>query len=277
MSSGDGGLPLPLHVESRGSGPPILLLHGYAANAFSFHAWTEELSQEREVILVELKGFGAAPKPEDDRYGPKDLAELVVRLIQARDLRDLCLLGHSFGGGVALLVAIRLLARGELDRLSSLVIVSGAAYHQPLPPFARWASWPRLWLTALRVLPSRALIRRVLRTIVHDPATVTRTQVEAYSGQLRSPEGRRAMLEVARRIVPPDLDVLVAQYPDLHVPALLLWGRQDPVVPLWVGERLERELPAARLVVLDACGHLPAEERPRESLAALLEFLREGV
>lgn len=268
-----GKLELPLHVESQGSGAPILLIHGYAANAFSFHTWTEALAQEREVLLVELKGFGSAPKPRDDAYAPKDLAELVMRLILARDLRDLVLVGHSFGGGLALLTALRLRARGEMDRLSGLVVVSGAAYRQSLPRFARYARWPRTWLAFLALAPTRLLIRWVLRSIVHDPDSVTRTQVEAYSAQLQSADARRAMLKVAQEIVPGDLDVWVAQYPDLDLPALLLWGRGDRVVPLWVGERLASDLPRARLVVLEECGHLPAEEKPRESLDALLEFL----
>jgi len=57
------------------------------------------------------------------------------------------------------------------------------------------------------------------------------------------------------------------------VPALVLWGRQDPVVPLANGRRLAAALPCADLVVLDRCGHLPPEERPAASLRAVTSFL----
>ena len=61
------------------------------------------------------------------------------------------------------------------------------------------------------------------------------------------------------------------------MPTLVLWGRVDKVVPLSIGERLAKDLPRARLVVLDRCGHLPAEEMPDESYAELEKFLDEGV
>ena len=61
----------------------------------------------------------------------------------------------------------------------------------------------------------------------------------------------------------------------IPVPTLLLWGDSDNVVPTWVGERLEQDLPDARLVVLRDCGHLPPEEKPDESFEALTAFLDE--
>jgi pimeloyl-ACP methyl ester carboxylesterase len=83
----------------------------------------------------------------------------------------------------------------------------------------------------------------------------------------------RCLIETARQIRPATLDQVIDRYPTLDVPTLLLWGRGDTVVPLAVGERLARDLPHARLVVLERCGHLPAEELPEESWAALAKFL----
>jgi pimeloyl-ACP methyl ester carboxylesterase len=80
-------------------------------------------------------------------------------------------------------------------------------------------------------------------------------------------------MDVARQIVPPDLSALTQRYAEITLPTLLLWGRGDRVVPLAVGERLAREMPEARLHVLEACGHLPAEECPDESFSVLTQFL----
>jgi len=201
------------------------------------------------VVLVDLKGFGAAPRPDDGRYSPSDQADLVGRLIAERDLKRLTLVGHSLGGGIALLVALRLMAAGD-GRLHRLVLVAGAAYSQRLPPFVSLARHPKLSGLLWLLFGSRRIARRVLQSIVYDPSRVTALQV-----------------------VPDDLEQIVHRYPTLRVPALLLWGRGDPVVPLAVGQRLANDLPDATLVVLDACGHLPPEELPNESLAALEEFL----
>lgn len=272
MSAPDAEFSLPLHVEERGEGPPVLLVHGFGANGYTWRHWAGELSRDHRVILVDLKGFGSAPKPSDGAYGPADHAELLLRLVRGLDLRRLTVVGHSLGGGIALLLALRLLD-AEPERLRGLVLVAAAAYPQEIPPWIRLARLPLLGRVLLRLLPARRLIRWVLRSIVHDPTTITRTQVEAYAEPLESADGRRALLQTARQIVPEDVDVLVARYPEIRVPTLLLYAREDPVVPLEVGERLAADLPRARLEILEACGHDPPEERPRESVEPVREFL----
>jgi pimeloyl-ACP methyl ester carboxylesterase len=120
------------------------------------------------------------------------------------------------------------------------------------------------------------VVSGVLRAIVYDGSAVQRQQAKAYAEPLESVECVRALCAAAESIVPPDLDRVVARYPEIDRPALLLWGRQDRVVPLWVGERLARELPRARLRVLERCGHLPPEEHPDASWAVVERFLEDG-
>lgn len=267
---------LPLHVETRGRAPgdgdTFVLLHGYGASSFSWRTWVPSLAARGHVVLVDLKGFGRAPRPDDDRYGPADQAALVHRLVLDRDLRDVTLVGHSLGGGVALITALRLLEEHPL-RLRRLVIVAGAAYLQRMPPFVALARRPRLSRALLRLLGARFVAREVLRSCVYDVTTVTREQVEGYAEPLRAPHAARGLLRTALRIVPSDLEALTARYREITVPTLLLWGRWDRVVPLSVGRRLARTLPDGRLVVLEACGHVPAEERPEASLQILEAFL----
>lgn len=269
---------LPLHVETTGLPPgagvdTFLLIHGYGASTFSWRYWAPRLARRGHVVMVDLKGSGRAPKPDDGRYAPQHQAELVLRLIAERDLRALTLVGHSLGGGVALLTALGLRDEGQADRLKRLVVVAGAAYDQRLPPFVKLADHPRASSFLLRLLGPGRVVRGVLYSIVHDRSTVTEEQVRGYAEPLGAPEAVRALIDTARQIRPESLESLTACYPQLDVPALLVWGRRDRVVPLWVGQRLAQDLPRARLHVLDACGHLPAEELPDESWAVLEDFL----
>lgn len=270
-------LNLPLYVETHGHDPAadvdaFVLVHGYGGSSFSWRYWVRPLAARGHVVLVDLKGFGAAPKPDDGRYAPDHQAELVHRLILQRDLRRVTLIGHSLGGGVALLVALRLLDERP-PRLARMVLVAGAAYQQRMPPFVKLARHARLSRLLMRLAGPRRIVRRVLRTIVHDPQRITVAQIEGYAHPLETGGAHTALLQSALQIVPEDLGQVVARYPMIDVPALLLWGREDSVVPLTVGERLAQELPDAALVVLDSCGHLPAEEMPDESIAVLQAFL----
>ena len=267
-------LDLPVHVRKTGSGEPLVLLHGFGASRFTWRYWVEELSRRHTLYLVDLRGFGEATPKRLQECGPLDLASDVHRLVLALDLQRLTLVGHSLGGGVALLTALSLLEAGEGARLSRLVCVSGVAYAQGLPPFVDRLTRPH-WAVLLGLVPAAWLIRHVLRSIVYDPSRVAAEQVEGYARPLRTWQARRALAVCARQLVPPDRDGLVARYPQVEAPTLLLWGRQDPVVPLSVGERLARELPRARLVVLERCGHLPAEEHPGDSLRVMRTFLEE--
>jgi pimeloyl-ACP methyl ester carboxylesterase len=225
------------------------------------------------VLSVDLKGFGRAPKPQDGRYAPADQARLLLELIRERDLSRITLVGHSLGGGVALYVALGLRDACEARRLDRLVLVAGAAYWQPLPLFVALARHPRLSRLALRALGPERVIALALRAIVFDPGDITTEQIRGYAAPLYDPAALVGLFDSARQIVPPDLDRLTARYAEIDVPTLLLWGRQDPAVPLWVGRRLAGVLPRSTLCVLERCGHMPAEERPEESLAALRAFL----
>ena len=268
---------LPLHVEILGPDPDpgvdsIVLLHGYGGSSFSWRYWAPFLAKRAHVVLVDMKGFGSAPKPDDGQYGPRHQAELIYRLILQADLQRVTLIGHSLGGGVALDTALRLLD-SEPGRLKRLILVASAAYKQRMPLFVALAKYRRLASTALRILGTQFVIRHVLKSIVFDPSEVSDDQVLGYAKPLSSPEAHRALIDTALAIIPPDLEKLTARFEELDVPTLVLWGRQDRVVPLWVGERLADKLPDAKLQVLENCGHMPAEELPKESWEALQAFL----
>jgi pimeloyl-ACP methyl ester carboxylesterase len=267
------GLRLPLHVEIHGdAGEPILLLHGLGGNAYTWRHWVPELARSRRVVLVEMKGFGAAPKPRDDRYSPMDQAELLFRAILQEDLRDLTLVGHSLGGAIVLLTSLILLDQ-EPERLSSLVLVGGAGL-PCLPRHVGLARIPLLGKIWVRSLPARSMVRYALRLAVHDRKTITASQVEAYAEPLTGKDARHALKETIRQLIPPDTDAIVERYSELNVPTLLLWGETDRVVPPWVAEELERRLPDAHLHLLEECGHIPPEEKPEESLDILMGFLK---
>lgn len=221
---------------------------------------------------MDLKGFGAAPKPRDNRYSPLDQASLLTQWILEEDLQGLTLVGHSLGGGVALLAA-RALKDQAPGRIRRLVLLASIAYPQAISPYLRFLGVPILGPLALAVLPTRHVIRTAMRKAYHPSRPVPEALVEAYSTPLRTGPGRRALSRSARGLAAQTAEVRAEKYGEMDLPTLLLWGREDPVVPLWVGEKLERELPLARLEVLDACGHMPQEEAPEESLRLLRHFM----
>jgi pimeloyl-ACP methyl ester carboxylesterase len=271
----ESGIPLSVRPLGPDPGPGVdvfVLLHGYGASSFSWRYWAPALAARGHVLLVDLKGFGDAPRPDDGRYSVADQARLVHDLLVRRGLESVTLVGHSMGGAVALVTALRLADEGS-SRLVRLALVSGAAYRQRFPPFMSLARYSRFSRAALTIIGPRLLAGLVLRTIVYEPASVTREQIQGYAAGLSERAVQRVLIDTALQLLPDDLDALTARDREIDVPTLLLWGRQDRVVPLQVGLRLARELPRARMEIIERCGHLPAEERPDESRRVLSDWL----
>ena len=264
-----------MYVERLGRGKPVVLLHGFGAYRFTWRYWAPELARTNTVYLVDFRGFGDAKHVRPPEYAPVDFARDVCHMLRALDLEGATLVGHSMGGGVALLATLMLQDAGEGDRIARLVSVVGTAYEQKIPYYVELLRHTPTQIL-LQVLPTGRLIRKVIESIVFDPSTVTDEQVEGYTRPLRSWSAKRAAVHCALQLIPDDLDEIVARYPEIEKPTLILWGRQDPVVPLSVGQRLARELPNSRLVVLDRCGHIVPEELAKESLQVVMDFLREG-
>lgn len=267
---------LRLHVLRSGKAadpdtPTFVLLHGFGASSFSWRFWMPALERRGRVLRVDLLGFGSSPKPAEGPYAPHEQARLVHESLTEDELHRVVVIGHSLGGGIALLTALRLLDAGSPPE--RLVVVAGAAYAQRIPPFVRLSHYPKVSEAAFRAVGARLVVRQVARSVVFDPTVVDREFVEGYVAPLEQPGAARGMLACAANILPLDLDAVVRRYRELDMPALLLWGRHDRVVPRWVGERLERDLPRARLHVLEQCGHIPHEECPGASLALLEDFL----
>lgn len=248
-------------------------MHGFGATGAFWRKWTPALAPAHQCYLIDLPGFGKSAPNADP--SPSGLADSLLRFLDAEAIERPVLIGHSLGGGIALLAALALAERGDRDRLAGLVLVSAAVYPQRIPPYISLARTPGIGEIFLIAPPPLRAVRRGLQRIVGDPATVDDDQVRIQRAPYLSRERRRSLLRAARAIDPLAGEQTSSRLPGLTVPSLLIWGEEDPVVPLKYGVRLARELPGARLVRLPGVGHLPPEESPGESLSALFEFLRE--
>ena len=190
----------PLDVERHGQGPPLVLLHGFGASRFTFRHWVEPLARTHTVYLVDLFGFGAAPPPPDGRYGPVEQADAVVRWLRREELRGVVLIGHSLGGGVALLVALRLAELGESDRLRALVSIAGPAYPQAIPRYIGLARVPLLGRLLFGLAGPERIVRKVLGRGHPDIDDVTQDAVIALLTALLTFRGECSVEHFANRI-----------------------------------------------------------------------------
>ena len=252
------------------------MLHGFGANLFTWRHLIQPFEKTYRLIAVDLKGFGKSPKPKDNRYRLQDHADLIHQFIVQHDLRGLTLIGNSMGGAVALLVSLKLIDE-ESDRLSTLVLIDSAGYRQDLPAFIDILRVPFVNAIAFNLLSNRQKTRLILGKSYFDDRKITEDQVTGYAEPLGLPGAQDALFSTAETLIPANIDQITERYSEINVPTLIIWGRNDDVVPLKVGQRLHGAISNSELVIIDKCGHIPHEEKPAETIKILRKFLNKHV
>jgi pimeloyl-ACP methyl ester carboxylesterase len=270
-----------LRVHWRDEGPrsdpePPLLLHATASSLRSWDTWAAELSKTRRVLRLDLPGSGlTGPFRGDwaaDDYRGDTYARLVLAWMDAVGLPRAVLVGSSLGGEVAWRVAVQ-----APQRVSRLVLMAatGPAYQPLQEPLAfRLSPWPGLNRLSEWTLPE-ALVMRSLQAVFADPARVDAALV-AQTRAFALREGNRAALR--HRLAQRQRDTAdVQRLRGLRTPVLLLWGRDDRLVPPTVAQAFQALLPQAQAVLLDGVGHLPHLEQPQRALEPVQRFLQGDV
>lgn len=265
-----------IHYRIVGHGPlPILFLHGFASSSTT---WQDLIAlfpaDECTLFLLDLKGFGLSSKPKDGAYSIENQAEIVRAFILAQGFHSLVIVGHSLGGAVALRVSIDAEEGNDTFVIEKLVLIDSAAYPQRLPRFFRKLRSP-LGPLFLRLTPVRMLVQGVLERVFCDKAVVSAEMFERYKSYFRGKGIAHALRATVKAINPEAYVHIEERYQRLKLPVLLVWGAEDRNVRLSLGQRLQGDISGSRLKVLEKCGHNPHEERPEETCAAILSFLRE--
>lgn len=273
MNGSSPATPLELHHKIYGAGNPVLCIHGFGASLFSWRNFVEPLSQNYQLILIDLKGSGNSPKPPGSGYSIQDHAELIYKFIVDRDLQNLTLVGNSFGGALALCLSIMLIDR-EPGRLRALILIDPGAYPQYIPGYLKLIGVPIVGALAVYLTPAKCMAKSVLRLAYYDPKKITAEQIAAYAAPLAAPGAKHALLETGKQIIPPDFDKLLARYKDIEVPTLIIWGRQDKIISPEAGKLLAQAIKNSSLHWIEQCGHVPQEEKPEATIPLVLDFLQ---
>ena len=260
-----------LYKEVYGSGDPILCLHGLGASMFSWRHFIAPFSQRNKLILVDFKGCGKSPKPADTHYSIEEHTNEIYKFIISENLTNLTLVGNSLGGAVALLLAVRF-SEEEPNRLSRLVLIDSAADKRYMPAHFKLVR-SILGLPIIYLSPTKLAVKMVLRRCYYDKNKITSKDGAAYATPMASPGGRHALLQTVRQCIPPNADELLAKVKTITVPTFILWGREDRIIPLKVGELLHQAIPNSTLEIIEQCGHVPQEEKPDETIARISRFL----
>jgi pimeloyl-ACP methyl ester carboxylesterase len=265
-----------LHYAIYGkTGVPLLAIHGLGASMYS---WRHFVAHDGtfpgyQIILIDLKGAGTSVRPHDNNYSILTQRDLVLQLIDELKLKNLTLVGNSYGGAVSLLVAIELCKPQRAGILSKLILIDSGGYDLLLPWYLKLLRTPIIGWLVLHLMSARFAADTVLKDAYYNDALITEPQIAAYAAPIGARGGRYALLQIAKGVIPPDIGKITSEYRTINVPTHILWGLNDEVIPLQIGEMLHAAIAGSRLELINDCGHVPQEEKPAETICWMKNFL----
>ncbi len=258
-----------IHYCKAGAGPAMVLVHGLIGSARNWDPNIRELAKHRTVYALDLVNMGESDRVEGVDAGLQATADRVARCMDELGIGAADIAGHSHGGAIAMMLAVR-----HPGRTERLVLFAPANPYCELGKdvIAFYNSRVGTWLA--RRIPSmpRVLHDWAFRRMLGDPANAQPGTLEGYTKGLNGASVEH-VLRILRRWVA-DMALLRAQLKELAGrQVLLIWGDRDRAVGVGSGEQLARRL-GARMMVLPGVGHLPFSEAPEQSNRAMVEWLR---
>jgi pimeloyl-ACP methyl ester carboxylesterase len=255
------------HFIERGQGKPIVLIHGFNLD---LHTWTknvDQLATRFKVYAPDLWGQGYSTRQVPE-YG-YDLFEEQIRLfMEALDIPKASMVGHSMGGGTAIVFTLR-----NPDRVDKLVLLDSAGIPTKLPLRSKIF---RLQGVAelLMSLPTDRIRRRNLEDIwIHDRESLTEDFYREFTRYQKIEGTTEALLSILRADFFNTLGDEIRELGALAIPVLIIWGREDVSLPVRNAEEMIRLIPGSRLEILDNAGHLANFDRADAFNDLVIEFL----
>ncbi len=255
-------MPLPLHHQIIGEGPPLIVLHGLFGSGTNWRSFARSMADSRQLHLLDLRNHGRSPHDDEMSY-PGMVADMFAYMDQ-RSLRTATLLGHSMGGKVAMLAALQ-----APERVSALVVVDIApvATGQDHAPY----------IQAMQSIDLEDLTRRESASeILSDAVPDAGLRQFLLQNLERDVSGFRWRLNLPALAA--NMSALTGfplqQGKELYCgPALFVRGGKSDYVPKSHYDMIRKHFPAAEIRTVGGAGHWPHSEKPQDFAQAVIPFL----
>ncbi|MGI6409304.1 MAG: alpha/beta fold hydrolase [Thiopseudomonas sp.] len=256
------------NLHDQGEGFPVLLIHGSGPGVTAWANWRgiiPQLARTRRVVAPDMLGFGYSERPPDGQYNQQRWVEHAIGVLDALGIAQADVVGNSFGGGLALALAIR-----HPGRVRRLVLMGSVGVRFPLTE-----GLDQTW----GYTPSLDNMRKLLDLFAYDRSRVTDELARLrYEASIRPgfQESFAAMFPPPRQNGVDDLASSEEEIRALPHEALIIHGREDRIIPLQVSQTLAQWLTKSQLHVFGQCGHWTQIEHAERFARLVEDFLTEA-
>ena len=266
-----------INYERLGSGAQTLVfIHGFGA---SLSSWNDIKNlfdlQKYTLYFVDLKGFGFSSKPHTNEYHITDQAKIVLGLLNQLSLNHVVLIGHSYGGSVALTALVDLIKKNNESLISRIILIDAPATPNVIPFFIDVLRNPITNFISLHIMPAEYRSKFILHSLFFDRHKVDSIKIERYAYFFKEKSFDYAITKMAEQIIPDNFSAYINAYSSIKIPCLIIWGNNDPILPVSMAFNLQKSIKGASLKIIENCGHITQEECPEKTYQLISDFLND--
>ena len=240
-----------IHYKILGGGRPLILLHGWGNNMASLMELGKLLAKSFQVYLVDLPGFGLSSIPPTV-YGSETYASIVEEFMRSLAIANPIIIGHSFGGKIAIQLAVR-------KKAEKIILLGSSGIQLPKP-----------WRTKLKI-HGLSLLKFLARLPM--VADLIKPGMARYQRKFGSTDYVNATGMMRKILVKTVAESVLTLLPNIEMPTLLIWGSLDQETPPIMGEIMQKYIPNAKLQIIPQGGHLLCTDSPHEVWKLIDDFL----
>lgn len=251
----------------EGTGPPIVLIHGFGVSSETWRRNIQALSSKWQVIAPDLVGHGKSDRPFDATYSIRYYVNFIQTFLKLLDVRNRVLIGHSMGG----LIAIRL-ALDATNDTKALVLEDSAGLGGG-PSFRTRMAFLSYLLRMSLLGPNEDRVRGWLKTsFYNDPSKISEEAVKRALESWKDTDYRRVQRKTAMGLRKNERRTswFIEQ---IKVPTLIIWGEKDKQIPAKFAHKAAKKIENSKVEIIPECGHAPHGECSEEFNARVLAFL----
>ena len=247
-----------IHYWDVGSGPVVVLLHGLGSSKEDWLAVVGPLSKNHRLLIPDQIGFGHSDKPLVS-YSVQTFVDFLDEFLRQMKVEKASLVGESLGGWVSALYVTEISGTERISVVDKLVLADAPGLKEQTPTIPDFNA-------------SLNSSRGMLKKLFYDSSWINDERLrQSFAHRLAANDGYTIQSFLNNPALASEfLDDRLSQ---VRVPTLVVWGKQDQLVPFSSGEKYAAGIPGARLVAFDKCGHIPKAEKTAEFVSAVIAFL----
>ena len=247
---------------------PIVLIHGTGASLHTWESWVNELKNKHRIITLDLPAYGLTGPNKTGDYSQDFYINFMENFLSKLNIKRCVLGGNSLGGSITWAFALE-----HPERVGKMILVDAGGYpmvSKSVPIAFQIARMPIVGNLFKYILPYAVIEKSLQNVYVHDDR-ITPELIERYYDLASRTGNRKAFLDRMKSSIKNDNYLKIKT---LTMPTLIIWGKEDGLIPLDVAEKFHKDLPNDTMIVFKDLGHTPMEEDPMKTVKAVKDFLR---